>query len=130
MIQGTSSCSQYTQGLEGSSPKVTRSCKNTMEGPDDVIFDTTIRDDSLVTQYGFTCDAHAITQVRILRSFLIITKIRTMLVTINIHEHTCLKRNISRFMQQSSSLEYYAALYFLVTSPIGSAVNWRLYLQF
>ena len=107
---------------------MTRSCKNTMDDTDDVIFDTSIRDDSVVTQYGFTCDAHAITQVYVLRSFLII--ILVMLITITIHEHTCLKRNISRFMQQSSSLEYYAALYFLDTSPIDSAVNWHLYLPF
>ena len=46
-----------------------------MEGPDHVIFDTTIRDDSVVTQYGFTCDAHAITQVHLLRSFPIIIKL-------------------------------------------------------
>ena len=63
-----------------------------MEGPDDVIFDTTIRDDSLVTQYGFTCDAHAITQVHVLRSLLIYMKIRVyMFVTIKIHEGTCSK---------------------------------------
>ena len=53
-----------------------------MEGPDHVIFDTTIRDDSVVTQYGFTCDAHAITQVHLLRSFPIIMKLHALLVNI------------------------------------------------
>ena len=58
-LKDSPTCSQYTEALSSSKPKVARSCAQM----DDVIFDTTIREDSVVTSYGFTCDSHHTTEV-------------------------------------------------------------------
>ena len=59
----STTCSQYTEALSSSKPKVARSCAQMDEAYDNVIFDTTIREDSVVTSYGFTCDSHHTTEV-------------------------------------------------------------------
>ena len=61
-VPDSSSCSQYTEALSSSSSKYLRSCTKT-DGKYDVIFDTSIRQDSVATSYGFTCESHDTTQV-------------------------------------------------------------------
>ena len=62
-LKESSTCSQYTEALASSKEKVVRSCAKMDEEYDDLIFDTTIRDNSVVTSYGFTCDSHSTTEV-------------------------------------------------------------------
>ena len=62
-LKNSSTCSQYTEALSSSKPKVARSCAQMDEAYDNVIFDTTIREDSVVTSFGFTCDSHHTTEV-------------------------------------------------------------------
>ena len=58
------SCENYTKALKASKQNVyARSCGKPDESYDDVIFDTTIREDSVVTDFGFTCDSHSTTDV-------------------------------------------------------------------
>ena len=62
------SCKNYIQALNASKENVyARSCGKPDESFDDVIFDTTIREDSVVTDFGFTCDSHSTTDVRTFR---------------------------------------------------------------
>ena len=62
-------CADYTKALKNASKEsiYARSCGKPDESFDDVIFDTTIREDSVVTDFGFTCDAHSTTDVRTFR---------------------------------------------------------------
>ena len=63
-------CKDYTEALKTASKDsvYARSCGKPDESFDDVIFDTTIREDSVVTDFGFTCDSHSTTDVRTFRT--------------------------------------------------------------
>ena len=63
MTQDSTTCKQYSEALESSRNITTRSCAKDLPEHDDLIFDTTIRQNSVVTSYGFTCDSQGLTEV-------------------------------------------------------------------
>ena len=106
-LQDSSTCSQYTEALSSSKPKVVRSCARMDEKYDDVIFDTTIRKDSVVTSYGFTCDSHHTTEVYNIKNFLLNIHLPcSNFIALNCYAY---KQNFilyNSYMEQSYSLEF------------------------